>query len=214
MPISIRAISVEPDAGDEHAQQVDLDHRPGPQPFLPREQAADEGRRAAQVERQQHRDHGERARQGGGEGGDQDDGREGPHAALFQVVRPGEQVGEVGLAGGADRQQRHAGAEAQQQEGGEVKRQRQAERVSRGVAQHGVAAQAHGAGGGRQGRQHLQLAAIVALPQARRGDGGVGGDGACGVGQGGHQARRTALGEWCMEAVGSALRCRGKPQGS
>ena len=134
-----------------------------------------------QLQADQHRADGEQPGQRNGEGGEQHQQRQFPHAVLFQTDRAAEQAGRLVHAEGADRQQHGrrrrwpaSTSAAQCSASGIVKR------FVMGVPQHGVAAQAQRARAGRHGGHDLDLAAVAALPQVGSGGSGllscVGGD--------------------------------------
>ena len=154
--------------GDEDAEQVDLDHRPGAQVLEPGEEPPQVPRRAPQPEADEHVGHGRQAEERRDGGGEEHDERELPEPVPLQALRPGEQVGAEVHAAGADGHEGHEAGDAEHGEGGEVQRQRPSERIVVRPAEHGIATQAAGGGAGAEHGHHLELAAVRTFPRNRR----------------------------------------------
>ena len=125
-------------------------------------------RRLGHPQTQQNRQHAQDAGERGGNGGDQHDRGDFPQAVLFQFHRTGDQAGNALLTRGADRHQRQRRSQHEQDQRTEIQRQRQQQRVSPGMAQHCVAAQANRLRPGRQRRNDLHQPAIGAFEQPLR----------------------------------------------
>ena len=123
--------------GDEHAEQIDLDHRPGPQMLGPGEHRAQVARRARPCAgRPARRCCTSTFSQRRADGGEQHHRAELPHAMLLQPERAGEQVGHVVRPARLTDSSGVPAADDQQDQRGEVERQRHADRVAAGVPQH------------------------------------------------------------------------------
>ena len=173
MPSSRRAKIRQLDVGDDHAEQVDLHHRPGPQQLGEPEHLGHPPGNAAEPERQQDVGRAQQPGQRHHGRGQQHQHGERPHALLVQAPDAGKERARVGIAFEFEGQEREGVGDHEQDQRGERQQQGVLDAVPPLPVQRRAAAAATGGATLGQRAHVLHRATLVTGDHAAREPGGA-----------------------------------------